>query len=264
MQDDTLFVHYHIPKTAGTSLQVCLDRWFSDTHLKSYHPVPGYAYSKEELDRIIEKNPHIRCISSHSIGRYYPEIGGRKTSYFCFVRNPVALYISDITYTKLNYDKLSQEHKNALPSGIVNMSIHEISSYWMNRFGSRCQSTFFNKFVKCEMDKMKQLLMDCSTAADIPEQASLALAMIKVDSFSFVGLQEYFHDHLVALAQFFTDHGITASVDSTPKRNVSHHIDDDLSWVDKPDIFGLTLGQREHFAIIFYNYCRAKWGLPPE
>ncbi len=125
-------------------------------------------------------------------------------------------------------------------------------------------SVFIRRFVAEELLEMQSLLPDFRIDSSYVNEVSLALAISKVNAFSFVGLQEEFSQHLPAFAEFLSAHGVEAAVDTVPECNVSKHIVDSVDWAEMIDDFGLKLQVREKLGMVFYNYCRAKWGLAPE
>lgn len=261
MSKRILYVHYHIPKTAGTSLNKCLLEWFGPGYLPLYHDVPGYSYSKSDLDSAIYDNPEADCISSHSIGKYYPQIAGRPTAYFCFVRHPILYTRSNYSYCKKNFDSLTREHKASFSDDLSKYTSEELTQRLIR---NEQTSVFLSHFLSSELKTYRSLNPEPKTTKDSFDEILLAMAIQKIDSFSFVGLQEMFDQHLYFLSDIIQAGGYSAPIPEIPKCNVSDGGPMNTNWMHELDSNGKSLCDYEWAGIAFYNYCRSKWGFAPQ
>lgn len=257
MSKRILYVHYHIPKTAGTSLNQCLLEWFGHGYLPMYHAVPGYSYSKSELDSAIYDNPEADCISSHSIGKYYPQIAGRPTAYFCFVRHPILYIRSNYSYCKKNFDSLTPEHKASISIDLSKYTSEELTKQALQ---DKQASVFLSHFLSAELKTYRSIHPNPEALEGDFDDTLLAMAIQKIDSFSFVGLQEMFNQHLYLLADIIQEGGISAPIPEVPRCNISEGGPMNTNWMHEIDSNGKSLCDYEWAGIAFYNYCRSKWG----
>jgi hypothetical protein len=128
-----LFIHVHLPRSAGTSLNSLLEQWFEDHFLHWYDPDPNRIYSIEEIEQKVLSVSKLRCVASHSIRTYPPSICGRPTHYITFLRDPIDRIISDCTYTQKHYGDFSPEHKRALPREFGELNLVGMLAYWLRR-----------------------------------------------------------------------------------------------------------------------------------
>ncbi len=257
-----IFVHVHVPKTAGTSLNQLLTEWFKDQHLSLYHS-PTHVYSPDELNEIVAKNPNVVSLASHSIRSFQPLLGGRPALYYCFLRNPIDRFISGLTFVKKNYRWLSEEHRQSYPDNVETMPLKDLvllrlqkeseaklKGNWLNRFFTvrlyRSQNAFLQggndlpKFVNDENEHF--------------QNTSLPLAMAILDGFALVGLTEKFEDSVQALRALIHSFGLTIPPLDLPQANVSKELREDLSWITTQDELGRAVLRLMDNDILLYKY----------
>src|SRR5437868_4771898 len=69
-----IFVHVHVPKCGGTSINVLLERWFREGFERWYSGLPDHAWSITEMETFVAGRPDLRCLSSHDIREFPPAL----------------------------------------------------------------------------------------------------------------------------------------------------------------------------------------------
>jgi hypothetical protein len=84
-----VILHYHILKNAGTTIEDILDRSFGERFAK-FDTLDREGYiSNAALLSFLDRNPHLRAVSSHHIRYPVPEAPGFIFFDMCFLRDPL-------------------------------------------------------------------------------------------------------------------------------------------------------------------------------
>ena len=92
-----ILVFCHIPKTAGTSMNWLLRRYFGHALVaaRARPGVPDGAYRAVDLTRDLSLLPHIRCVSGHCLKPYVDFRGDEgRLAWFTFLRRPEDRFLS--------------------------------------------------------------------------------------------------------------------------------------------------------------------------
>lgn len=103
MQADSIrdiIIHFHLFKNAGTSIDVNLRRIFGDQFLDLELGGPIDLFPASHLVRLLERNPGIRAISSHTLTLPIPSRDGWRILPIIFLRHPVDRILSIYTYER--------------------------------------------------------------------------------------------------------------------------------------------------------------------
>jgi hypothetical protein len=84
-----VLLHYHILKNAGTTVENILDHNFGPGFAKLDSPDPNAQVGNAALLSFLDRNPHIRAISSHQTCYPRPEAPDRMFFDLCFLRDPI-------------------------------------------------------------------------------------------------------------------------------------------------------------------------------
>jgi hypothetical protein len=128
-----ILLHVHIPKTAGMSVRAALAEAFGDHHRDAYTGVQGSSFSERELAEIASGLPRTDAISSHSIHTIPESLNGRATISFCFVRDPLAQFLSYVRFVRQSFSELTQTHRSVLPAACDKLSQRDIASWLLEQ-----------------------------------------------------------------------------------------------------------------------------------
>jgi hypothetical protein len=84
-----ILLHYHILKNAGTTVESILERNFGAGFARYDSPEPNALIPNGGLLSFLERNPHIRAVSSHQMRYPRPESAGAIFFDLCFLRDPI-------------------------------------------------------------------------------------------------------------------------------------------------------------------------------
>ena len=85
----TVICHYHIFKTAGTSLEALLRRNYGEGHISFDGPTSASSIDQASLTRIIPDNPRACAFSSHQIALPAPDLPELKILPAVMIRHPL-------------------------------------------------------------------------------------------------------------------------------------------------------------------------------
>ncbi len=166
-----IYYNIHIPKNAGGTFDMILERIFKDKYLIYLDIAPGYIYSDTEKRNILIER-EVKCISGHAMRYPGPNIPCLKYYYMTFLRDPIERIISLYRFER---EISSKDHSSYLP-------IEE----WIN--------------IRMEED---QAIMNPQTyhllGSINRDNMSLRRSKELLDSFFFVGIVEMFDESLIIL-----------------------------------------------------------------
>lgn len=84
-----VLLHYHILKNAGTTVESILGRSFGAGFARLDFSQPDALVPNGDLISFLERNPHIRAVSSHQTRYPRPESSGVVFFDLCFLRDPI-------------------------------------------------------------------------------------------------------------------------------------------------------------------------------
>ena len=85
----TLVLHYHLFKNAGTSVDEMLKRNFGDRWAQAEFATHGIAPNVAEVERYLQQHPEIDALSSHTALLPPPKLDGRDVFPIIFIRHPI-------------------------------------------------------------------------------------------------------------------------------------------------------------------------------
>jgi hypothetical protein len=257
MDRQPIFIHVHVPKTAGQSLNVVLQQWFKGTHYGWYQPNPGKSYTEEELSQFVAERPKLLSLASHSIRVFPPLIGGRPALYYTFLRHPIDRMVSNITYAKKNIRNFSEQHRKQWPADIEKLDVREILRRRHDQSSGPLHGNGLNRFFTESAYFRKQSFLQRANGADVNEHYSsvcVGMSTTVLDSFALVGLTEEFDKSIEMLRRLFCSFGITAPTIELPRNNISSELRDDLSWINERDEVGRKVLQAVEQDMVLYDY----------
>lgn len=89
-----VFVHYHIFKNGGTTIESILRREFGDGFAAIESPYAGSVLDAGGLTEFLQQHPEIAAVSSHQLRYPKSEAPGRVIFDCCFVRHPLDRLVS--------------------------------------------------------------------------------------------------------------------------------------------------------------------------
>ena len=108
----TVFVHLHIPKSGGSTVRHFLNRNFRDTLKCTNGILNDYQYNSEQIARIIDHHPKLKCLTGHKISLDLPyDRAGLKLHAFTWVRDPVDRFVSHYFFHRHHTDLVLEAKK---------------------------------------------------------------------------------------------------------------------------------------------------------
>ena len=119
-----IFAHLHIPKCGGSTVTDFLKRNFPGRQLAdTYGILNDYQYSANQVARIVDHNPQLRCITGHKLSLELPfDRSDLAVHAFTFVRDPVDRFLSHYFYHR-NHTTLVPQAKALTLSDYVDWAL---------------------------------------------------------------------------------------------------------------------------------------------
>jgi len=153
-----LFVHAHVPKSGGTSVNKLLHNWLRDRMQWMHFSDPIRMLTRAEMDEYVSKNPEIDCITSHHFRVFPPIIAGRPALYITFLRDPASFLISLARHWIRDRAELTPEFKAQLPPDFDQFDVISLLRFWLDSaqrranpehlFGAEMALMFFEGTIK--------------------------------------------------------------------------------------------------------------------
>jgi len=251
MADEDLLLHVHVPKCAGTSVRKWLGAAFPNQHGELY-PVRGtYVFDEPKLRWLNIGNPNLRSMSTHNI-RVFPAVSnGRRMRYFTFLRDPVAHYLSYVTYMKQIIGTVDDPVvRSGLPDDFAERSSREFTSWLLDQerdlpFRDSYQTNYFASYGWRERSGRGPVHDDGAYPLwerDVWEayrSERLAFAKDVLRSFLAVGIVERMGDSLGVV----WERAAAIGFDLPPPSDLGHENEteaetDDVSWIREDDPVG--------------------------
>jgi Sulfotransferase family len=180
-----LILHCHIPKTAGVSVSRILSNGFEYSHFNHYHPDPNFVLTPSALERLLEIDPWLQSISSHSLRKFPQRIAGRPVYYITFLRNPTDLFVSVLRYTQQQFNNLSPESLQPWPQETPQLSLRDLAATALQMCGENRYAAISEFF--CEREIREELN---HMGIDDPQRAWQQVTGLILQRFFFVGIVE--------------------------------------------------------------------------
>jgi hypothetical protein len=191
-----VFVHVHVPKSGGTSLNTLLNHWFGGRIQWMQFSDPTRMFTQGEMDDYVWRNIQVDCITSHHFRVFPPVIAGRPALYLALLRNPVDCLISLARHTMRETPKLTPEFRSVLPANLDELNVAGLLSYWINEalesadselfFGASFSRMFFEKTVESlGLGNEKRVVSKTDQAWS--QWVAKGVAVAQLNQFFFVG-----------------------------------------------------------------------------
>jgi hypothetical protein len=231
--------HIHVPKTAGTSFRTLLENRFGADHSNLYVDDTYFVYSESEIEAHIAERPSLRSLSSHFIRTYPARLAGREMLYVTFLRNPVEMFLSYLTYTKKFHDKIPDLGQlDALPASASEMTLREIARWILSqqRDVPFRENYLVNYFARYAFSSIHG-----GSDYELYRECRLVLAQAVLSQFFSVGITERMDESVREIEASGEQSGIEVPRGPILKENVSSEFRDDLRWIDPSDEVGAML-----------------------
>jgi hypothetical protein len=259
-----LFVHVHVPKTAGTSLNRLLERWFGERHVNHYDPRPNHCYTIPELEQFVAQRPEMLSLASHSFRLFPPFLAGRPVFYHTTLREPFDRFISNFTYAKKNFRNLSPEHRGRLPENVESMGLREFilarsgdskaerkpgSGNPLNRF-------FADPWFRSRRPSLSVMLPEDETAAEAEffSRMCLPVSMQILEGFLVVGITERFSQSVALLRKRMEQQGFLTDECHVPEENRSRELRESEPWLTSNDELVVRIKESLALDSALYEY----------
>ena len=224
-----VLAHIHVPKCAGTSFRIWLERAWGGRMLPLYADDTYFVYGEETLRNYLLWDRELQGFSSHHV-RVFPRwLAGREMLYVTFLRDPVEQFVSYMTHIQKYYATLTDPHLlDAVPPDAPRLTLREFARWLLTQdrdvpFRENHNVNFFARYT-------------APAAGD-----RLAAAKAALDGFFFVGITERMDDSMRRLRGLARRTGLDFPADALPVENVSRECRGDLSWIHPEDEVGALL-----------------------
>jgi hypothetical protein len=214
---DTLILHCHIPKTAGTTLSAGLRNSFEIFHFHHFHPDPFYILTREILGRLLEIDPALKSISSHHLRSFPLSVCDRPTFLFTFLRKPEEAFISQLKHVRRNFFAFPPEVRRLWPEETPKLSLRDLARRYLDLTTTHQDFSAQTRFFCNPIAMARFGLFDGNNyGSDRPEIAESILR-----NFHFVGIVEEMKKSLELLTDLLAQRGVNVHFGSCGKQNRS-------------------------------------------
>jgi hypothetical protein len=236
-----LFVHIHIPKTGGTSLNLLFEEWFGPGFRRLYYPDPHYVLPHAALETLIRNEPSIQCVASHSIRNFPSTIAGRPTRYIAMMREPHDRMLSVITHIRAELETFSEEHVRTLPPHADRLSAREFFQIRNEEIRARIKQYPIGGSIGANV-VMWQFLQNRSSPTlkaisllprslrrtawirGLAIDAAIRQCRRELSSFFFVGDFHRFQQSVASLQRAMQAEGVRCALTRVPEARVTRHL----------------------------------------
>ena len=224
-----VLAHIHVPKCAGTSFRVLLERHFGPRHSRLYVDDTYFAYSGDAIRNRLLQDPEIRALSSHHVRTFPRWLAGREMFYVTFLRDPVEQFVSYMTHIQKHFSGIaSKSLLEAVPPDAPHLSLREFARWLLTQnrdipFRENHNVNFFARH-------------SSPAAPDRLEAAESALSGL-----FFVGITERMEESVRKLQALAQAAGLDFPTGPISTENTSSEFRDDLSWINPADEVGSML-----------------------
>jgi hypothetical protein len=241
-----VLAHIHLPKCAGTSFRVALERHFGPGHLSLYVNDTYFIYGDDALRSYLIRDPATRAFSSHHVREFPRWLAGREILYVTFLRDPIQQFVSYMTHIKKHYAAItSKSLLEATPPDAPVLPLREFARWLLSQdrdipFRENHNVNFFARH----------------SAPAAPDR--LAAAKAALEGFFFVGITERMEESMGRLRALADAAGLEFPPDPLPVENTSADYRDDLSWINPGDEVGSLLLRSVEKDQKLYDWVMAK------
>jgi len=227
-EDLPLLAHIHVPKCAGTSFRMLLERYFGPRHMRLYIDDTYFVYGEDTLRHILLSDPP-RALSSHHVRSFPRWLAGREMLYVTFLRDPIEQFVSYMTHIRKHYAGLtSQSLLASVPPDAPRLTLREFARWLLTQerdipFRENHNVNFFARH-------------SAPLAAGRLQAAKAALA-----GFFFVGIAGRMEESVCRLRTLAQSIGLDFPPDPISVENTSGEYRDDLAWIHPGDEVGAML-----------------------
>lgn len=101
MDKRTVWIHIHIPKSGGLTLNEILKKNFGKGFKSNYSLLDNYHYSQQQIEKIIDSHKKIACLADHKASTNLPYLSQDVDFYaITTFRNPVDRFLSGYFYNR--------------------------------------------------------------------------------------------------------------------------------------------------------------------
>ncbi len=199
-QLETVILHYHLFKNAGTSLDQAIKLNFpKDSELWKTKEFPANkSTNRAQLAQWIEETPKTICYSSHTAIFPTPKVTGKKILPIIFFRHPISRIVSAYEFEK----KQQTPNFGAVVARNTNLAGY-IEIRLAQKHDTQCRNFHAAKLIT---------MYDDSSSDE-------ELAMKALNELEFVGLVEQFSESLTKLESYLKSYGIDLQL-KTVRSNV--------------------------------------------
>ncbi len=263
-----VLVHVHIPKCAGSTFKRILSLTFGDRHHNVYSEDPFFVLEPNEVIRTLQKQPNIVSIASHSIRAFPSLLGNRVPLYVTFLRDPLAQFLSYITFLKKNQPHLTITHKQYVPPDCSLMSIRDIAEWLVTNeqdvpFKSNYTVNFlaeatFRNDLNAVSKRLNGNVDFARAMKTLLGGIALELAIEVLERFFFVGLVEEMERSISLLSVKLNAYGLALNCEGFQRENVSGQFLDDVQWLNERDRVGRIVLNSLEKDFHLYNHFKKK------
>jgi hypothetical protein len=224
-----VLAHIHVPKCAGTSFRMLLERHFGARHMRLYVDDTYFVYDEGALAGLLSHTTQTLAFSSHHVRTFPARLACREIVYVTFLRDPIQQFISYMTHAQKHYAAItSQSLLEALPPNTPQLSLREFARWLLTSgrdipFRENHNVNFFARH-------------SFPLAPDRLEAAKTALS-----GFFFVGITEKMDESVRELQALAAREGLDFPEDAISVENTSGDYRGDLSWIHRADEVGALL-----------------------
>jgi len=258
-----VLIHVHIPKCAGSTLKRLLSLSFGDRHIDVYDQNPDFVLEPDELVRLLQNQPQIVSIATHSLRTFPPLLGNRVPLYVTLLRDPRAQFLSYVTYVKGAWAQLSENHRRHVPPDGDTMSLRDFARWLVTsdenvHFKSDFTVNFLTENVFRDALRALSRRLDGNVAfeavtREVYREVALDLAVSVLDDFFYVGLVEEMETSLSLLRQKLEPYGFALKTELFRRENVSVRAPGETAWLNEDDDVGRLVLQSLKTDIQLYD-----------
>jgi hypothetical protein len=220
-----IFVHAHVPKSGGTSLNKLLYNWLQGRMQWMHFADPTRMFTQEEMDDYVAKNPELDCITSHHFRVFPPVIAGRPALYIAFLREPASFLISLARHWIRDRSELTPEFRAHLPPDFDQLDVLGLLRFLLDSaqrrtkpehlLGSEMSLMFFEAMIS-ELGFGRDTTRFSAQNEDWCRYLAKAIAIAQLKQFFFVGDFATLTEDIRDLARRLRHFGISADSAEIP------------------------------------------------
>lgn len=176
-----VILHYHILKNAGTTIEEILDRNFGERFARLDTPDREGLISNAALLSFVDRNPHVKAVSSHHIRYPVPRAAGFIFLDLCFLRDPI-----DRVRSMYDYFRKRPAAGDAVSDFANELGLGEFVAWLVERYPYQVTDVQVN------------LLATGGECDPAPGEKDLDRAIERMLNTSFLGVVDCFDESMVA------------------------------------------------------------------